>query len=68
MHGPIRRLAAVQNGSLDIETMITHRFELEQAPQVFADIAARKFPYRKIIFLPHTEEIANDTDIANAQA
>ncbi len=67
-HEWVESLAAVQNGSLDIETMITHRFELAHAPQVFADIAARKFPYRKIIFLPHTKEIANDADSANAQA
>lgn len=48
-------LAAVLNGTLDTATMISHRFELAQAPQVFADIAARKFAYRKIIFSPHTE-------------
>jgi hypothetical protein len=43
------------NGSLDTETMITHRFDLSEAPEVFADIAARKFPYRKIIFQAHAE-------------
>ncbi len=48
-------LAAVLHGTLDIETMITHRFDLADAPQVFADMAARKFPYRKIIFQPHAE-------------
>lgn len=47
--------AAVLNGSLDTGTMISHRFDLAEAPQVFADLAARKFPYRKIIFSPHPE-------------
>lgn len=48
-------LAAVLNGTLDTETMISHRFDLSDAPRVFADIAARKFPYRKIIFQAHAE-------------
>jgi L-iditol 2-dehydrogenase len=47
--------AAVLNGSLDTAMMISHRFDLSAAPQVFADIAARKFPYRKIIFAPPSE-------------
>lgn len=49
-------LAAVLNGALDTESMISHRFALSEAPRVFADLAARKFPYRKIIFHPHPIE------------
>lgn len=48
-------LAAVVSGSLDTGTMISHRFDLAQAPHVFADLAAKKFAYRKIIFSPHPE-------------
>jgi L-iditol 2-dehydrogenase len=48
-------LAAVLNGTLDTETMISHRFLLSEAPRIFQELAARKYPYRKIIFSPHTE-------------
>jgi L-iditol 2-dehydrogenase len=37
-------------GSLKIQPLITHRFELGQAPQVFADLAGRKYPFNKVIF------------------
>lgn len=45
-------LAAALDGSLDMGTMISHRFALGDAPRVFAELAARKYPYRKIIFSP----------------
>jgi len=45
-------LEAVIDGRLDMETMITHRFGLAQAPNVFEQIAARTLSHRKIIFTP----------------
>jgi hypothetical protein len=32
--------------------MISHRYPLAQVSQVFADMAARRIAYRKIILLP----------------
>lgn len=43
---------AIQSGALDIETMISHRVALSQTAQTFHDIAAREYPYRKIVFSP----------------
>lgn len=45
-------VAALQAGSLDMETMITHRFPLAEAPNVFAEIGAHTLTHRKIIFRP----------------
>ena len=39
-------------GKLDMQSMISHRFPLADAPQIFAQIAAREFTYRKIILTP----------------
>jgi L-iditol 2-dehydrogenase len=39
-------------GQLDMQAMISHRFPLAEAPQVFAQIADREFAYRKIILTP----------------
>ena len=43
---------ALQSGQLDWAGMISHRFPLSQAPQVFAEMASRSFAYRKIILSP----------------
>jgi len=40
------------NGSLKMQPMISHRFPLSQAPQVFADIGAHRLTHRKIILNP----------------
>jgi L-iditol 2-dehydrogenase len=45
----VERLA---DGQLNMQAMISHRFPLAQAPQVFAQIAAHEFGYRKIILTP----------------
>jgi len=45
-------VAALQSGQLDLAAMISHRFPLSQAPQVFDDIAARRIAFRKIILQP----------------
>jgi len=43
---------AMQAGQLDMAAMISHRFPLSQAPQVFDDIGARRFAFRKIMLFP----------------
>lgn len=43
------------DGQLDMATMISHRYPLSQAAQVFEDIGARRMAFRKIILQP--EEI-----------
>ena len=43
---------ALQSGQLDWAAMISHRFPLSQAPEVFAQMAARSIAYRKIILNP----------------
>jgi L-iditol 2-dehydrogenase len=40
------------NGQLDMDTMISHRYPLTAAAQVFEDIGARRIAYRKIILQP----------------
>lgn len=45
-------VAALQAGQLDMAAMISHRFPLSQAPQVFEDIGARRFAFRKIMLFP----------------
>lgn len=40
------------SGRLDMETMISHRFPLSQAPQVFAQIGEHALAHRKIILYP----------------
>lgn len=43
---------ALRSGALNWQAMISHHFALEQAPEVFAQMAARAFAYRKIILTP----------------
>ena len=43
---------AMLSGQLNVARMISHRYLLAQAPQVFEDIAARRISYRKIMLLP----------------
>lgn len=45
-------VARLADGQLNMQAMISHRFPLAQAPQVFAQIAAHEFGYRKIILTP----------------
>ena len=47
---------ALLNGSLDIGTMISHRYPLSKAPEVFEIIGANQLAHQKIILNP--EEIA----------
>jgi L-iditol 2-dehydrogenase len=42
----------VRTGRLNMAAMISHRFPLSQAPEVFAQMAARAFAYRKILLVP----------------
>jgi L-iditol 2-dehydrogenase len=39
-------------GDLDMAAMVSHRFPLSQAPQVFDSLARREFAYQKVILLP----------------
>ena len=45
-------LEVLRSGALDWQAMISHRFALEQAPEIFSRMAAREFAYRKIILTP----------------
>jgi L-iditol 2-dehydrogenase len=47
--GSVRELAS---GQLHTNTMVSHRFPLSETPRVFEQMAARAFPYRKIILQP----------------
>ncbi len=47
-------VARIQDGQLDMDTMISHRYPLTAATQVFEDIGARRIAYRKIILQPET--------------
>jgi len=49
-------LAALMNGSLDMDTLISHRFPLSKAPEVFEKIGAHQLAHQKIILSP--EEVA----------
>jgi L-iditol 2-dehydrogenase len=49
-------LAALLNGSLDMDTLISHRFPLSKAPEVFEKIGAHQMAHQKIILNP--EEMA----------
>jgi L-iditol 2-dehydrogenase len=49
-------ITALQNGSLDMETLISHRFPLSKAPEVFEKIGAHQLAHQKIILNP--EEVA----------
>ena len=43
---------ALLNGSLDIDTIISHRFPLSKAPDVFEKIGAHQLTHQKIILNP----------------
>ncbi|MGZ8515110.1 MAG: galactitol-1-phosphate 5-dehydrogenase [Candidatus Limnocylindrales bacterium] len=45
-------LAAVLDGGLDMNAMISHRPPLSEAPQLFAAIGAHQLSHRKIVFDP----------------
>lgn len=45
-------VAALLDGGLDMDTMISHRFPLSQAPEVFAQIGAHTLTHRKIMLNP----------------
>ncbi len=47
-------IAAVQDGRLQMESMISHRFPLSQTVQVFDDIAKRRIAFRKVMLFPET--------------
>jgi threonine dehydrogenase-like Zn-dependent dehydrogenase len=40
------------NGSLDMESLISHRFPLSKAPEVFEKIGAHQLAHQKIILSP----------------
>ena len=45
-------IEAIQNGQLDMQTMISHRYALSAAPGIFERIAAHQLSHRKIILHP----------------
>ena len=45
----------VLNGQLDMDRMISHRYPLSQAGQVFKDILSHKLAHRKVILLPEED-------------
>ncbi len=45
-------VAALLNGSLDMDTLISHRFPLSKAPEVFEKIGAHQLAHQKIILNP----------------
>ena len=45
-------IALAQASRLNLAAMISHRFPLAQAPDVFARMAAHDFAYRKILLIP----------------
>ncbi|MBK9925032.1 MAG: galactitol-1-phosphate 5-dehydrogenase [Anaerolineales bacterium] len=49
-------LTALMDGSLDMDTLISHRFPLSKTPEVFEKIGAHQLAHQKIILNP--EEVA----------
>lgn len=43
---------ALLDGGLDMETMISHRFSLAEAPEIFAQIGEHTLTHRKIMLFP----------------
>ena len=43
---------ALQDGGLDMDSMISHEFPLADAPDIFAGIGAHTLVHRKIILRP----------------
>lgn len=48
-------ITAIQDGSLDMNAMISHHFPLTAAPDVFAKIGAHQLHHQKIILLPELD-------------
>ncbi|MCX8130603.1 MAG: galactitol-1-phosphate 5-dehydrogenase [Clostridia bacterium] len=44
-------LEYIKAGSLKINPLITHTVSLDKAPQVFNELAERKYPFNKVIFV-----------------
>jgi len=49
-------LAALSDGSLDMDTLISHRFPLSKAPDVFEKIGSHQLAHQKIILNPEEAE------------
>ena len=49
-------IAALLDGGLDMETMISHRYALAETPEVFAQIGAHTLTHRKIMLHPEGGE------------
>jgi L-iditol 2-dehydrogenase len=45
-------ISALMDGSLDMESLISHRFPLSEAPEVFEKIGAHELAHQKIILHP----------------
>ncbi len=45
-------IKALQTGELDMDTMITHRFPLSEAPNIFKQIGEGSIKFSKIMFFP----------------
>jgi L-iditol 2-dehydrogenase len=45
-------ITALMDGSLDMESLISHRFPLSRAPEVFEKIGAHQLAHQKIILHP----------------
>jgi L-iditol 2-dehydrogenase len=45
-------IAALMDGSLDMESLISHRFPLSRAPEIFGKIGAHQLAHQKIILSP----------------
>jgi L-iditol 2-dehydrogenase len=45
-------IAALSDGSLDMDTLISHRFPLSKAPEIFEKIGAHQLAHQKIILNP----------------
>ena len=45
-------IAALESGDLDMDTMISHRFPLSEAPTVFEKIGSHELVHRKIMLYP----------------
>jgi L-iditol 2-dehydrogenase len=43
---------ALLKGSLDIDTIISHRYPLSEAPEVFEKIGAHQLAHQKIVLIP----------------
>ncbi len=49
-------IAALLDGSLDMESLISHRFPLSRAPEVFEKLGAHQLAHQKIILSPREAE------------